>query len=369
MPNAQLCKLCRINPAIQTGSHIFNFALIRGAINMNDVLKRDKEVSFKINSSSGVETYIGRAVNVEKIEELFGRSMTSEEISQNNNPFTVDHLLCTICERKFEVIENYFMKQVHNKLKADRISLSPRNSNLSIASFPNVNEEFIRLYVYSLIWRAAEAGWTNFKIKETEKELLRKILSENLDLDKTVMMANVLPNSSLINSIPLIIHFLVTTSDYSENVVFIDTCTNPYFMVLNQFTFQLFFEPKLVRTNIHFLWGCYKFQSFNELVNFGQSLTIGVLSEEFRKHIFLKNIYKHSAANYEIDLIKKITKTHKFFFGQKPSKNTINDLKQEINDPTIPIGIRNSRDRIINIVSQKFMQIAISRSVGNNTKY
>ncbi len=255
------CKLCQKRPANQTGSHIFNSALIKGAVNAKGQTKRDKEVLHTIRPGVGVETYFGRELSLKIVEEALGREMLEQEIASNINPLTVDHLICVECERRIERIENYFMSNVYDKLEKGQFPTVSANQDLLIATCNGVDENLVRLYFYSLAWRAAEIEYGNCKFEVHEKNLLREILDENLDLDITNSANNAKKNKNFICQLPLIIKYLTTTGDSSENFIYSDKSKRPYFFLLNDISFQLFFNEKWIKSHNEFFWGICKFQN------------------------------------------------------------------------------------------------------------
>lgn len=356
----QTCKLCQKRPATQTGSHIFNSALIKGAVNAEGETKREKEISYTIRSGVGIETYFGRELSTNKIEETLGREMSEHEIATNINPYTVDHLICSDCEKRIERIENYFMSNVYNKLEKGRFSTTSADQDLLIATCDGIDENLVRLYFYSLAWRAMEVKFGNSEFEEKEKEFLRKVLDENLDLDINITDKNAKANKDAICQLPLIINYLTTTGDSSENVIYSGKSKRPYFFLLNDISFQLFFNKKWVQSHNEFFGGLFKFQKVKNLVNLGPDnpIKVGVVSERFRKDVVLSNINKYLARIETKLILNDFSEIHQKYFGDKPTEQDFRELFGEYLDDSVPMGVRYSIERKFNIFARKIVEIA-----------
>lgn len=110
------CCLCNKADATKKNSHILPHFLIKTAINKGGCNQRDYELTFSFSENEFVDTFFGRSITLDTIEEYKGRELTEEEIKKEN-PFAMDFLFCPSCEAKIGVIEDYFAQEVYQKLQ------------------------------------------------------------------------------------------------------------------------------------------------------------------------------------------------------------------------------------------------------------
>jgi len=367
-----ICGLCKTRPANQTGSHIFNHSLIRDVINVIDPKtnkvdgRRNREVAFSISPTNFVTPFLGRQVNNEMAEKLLGRPITDEEIENSkNNPYTVDFFLCTICEGRIEKVESYFMDNVHTRLRGGTCNIVQSLPDLSIATCEGINDKLVRLYIYSLIWRAGEVEYMGFKIQKGHNNLLRSILDQNLDPDLRKIVRNVEENKDKINSLPLKIFYLTTPpSKSTENVIHMGLSKEPYFFMISDICFQLFFKRKHVTNHYYWQWGLSKFKKVEELVNIDEKpMKIGVVSNDFREDV-VKNLFKHASEVIMKPGLETFSLGFQAYFGRKPSTALIKEIKDEFNDiTTAPQFEWYSLDRFMLICAQKLASLLREKGV------
>jgi hypothetical protein len=97
-----------------------------------------------------------------------------------------NHLFCTNCEKKFEIIETYFAKKtidIHNYINLkDKIDLK-FISNHQYLVCNHITPTLFKLFIYSLIWRASISNleeFNRFNIEKKIEEELRVFLDSNL---------------------------------------------------------------------------------------------------------------------------------------------------------------------------------------------
>lgn len=360
------CRLCKDNDASSIGSHIFNRELINWTLNEEgEENKTDKELAFSITPGVSVSNYFGRKTNPDKVTEVLGRDITDEELEENKTKHTYvrKYFLCVSCEGRLERIESYFMNNVYSRLKDNSFTTVELIQDLSQAVCAGVDIQLVRLYIYSLIWRAGEAKVSVFNMKYEHKEYLRNLLNDNLNTDIETTKQNAIENRGQINNLPLIISYLTTTHDPNENFIHADKSLCPYFLVIVDVSIQLFFNPVLVKLHVNYLFGMFRFQKATVIVNQGNELIkIGVISESFREEIVLKN-YGRFIAGIEFKAMEQdILKAYKEFFKETPPNKLLKHITSvallEYNDESVPIGVRYTAERRINIYLRKFAEIA-----------
>jgi hypothetical protein len=269
--------MCLKAPANQTGSHIFSWFLIRGALNRSGSLRRNNEVAFELSTEKFVQTYFGSEVPPEQIKAIKGRELSDEEIENMTNPITKDYILCSNCEKRLSVVESIVQSQYFEELRNLKVNASP----YAIHVFGK--GELLRLFVYSLAWRASIVQQDDFKLDGDHQEKLRRLLDTNLSRDKTVLDQNILTNSIVINRLPLLLTFVETIGENS-NSLFCSWTRKPYAMILNDFSFQLFFTPKHTKRITESLFGINEIIPPKKVLNMDKSqLLVGILPDQQRK--------------------------------------------------------------------------------------
>ena len=109
------CILCNQNEADQTGAHIFPTWMTASAFDKNG-RTRDYEIMYCINPSRLSMPYFGKSVQPEKISEQIGRELTDQEIQEQDNKLIVQNLWCRTCERRFKIVEDYFLENVDRRI-------------------------------------------------------------------------------------------------------------------------------------------------------------------------------------------------------------------------------------------------------------
>ena len=272
-----VCHLCLKAPANQTGSHIFSWFLIRGALNKSGSLRRNNEIAFELSTEKFVETYFGSEVLPEQIVRIKGKELSDEEIENMTNPLTRDYILCTSCEKRLSVLEGIVQNQFFDGLRSLKDTAYPYTIHVFGKG------ELLRMFVYSLAWRASIVQQDNFKLDTDQEEKLRKLLDLILSPDNTALGKNIIANGMDINRLPLLLTFSETIGENS-NFLFCSWTKKPYAMILNDFSFQLFFSPKHIRRINEPLFGTNDIIPPKEILSMNESkLLIGILPDRQRQ--------------------------------------------------------------------------------------
>ncbi len=375
--NPLKCRLCKNNDASSIGSHIFNRELINWTINSDGTSnKTDNEALFTIRPGQGTSTFFGRKIGNDKVEKILGREMTDDEIETNKTQHTYvkKYFLCVNCENRLERVERYFMNNVYTKIKEGTFTAKSIMQDLDVVTFDTVNLELARLYIYSLVWRGLESKISLCYSPKWHKEVLRNILDENLHLDINTAIQNANQNRGFINRFPMIVSYLTTTQDASENFIFIAKSNCPYFFLIGDISIQLFFKNQSVLCHQHKLFGMRLFNKHTDIVNKGNSkFKISVISEPFRKNVLLRKLACFAVESEFLETKKDILSVWQKIFNKIPSKKVVNKLAAEVlieySDDSVPIGIRYSPKRKIEIYMRKIIEIALQKIAICNIKF
>lgn len=167
-PGEIKCMLCRKNPADKPGSHMVSHMLIAKTFSYDGSKDRDKVVVDVTNLSEGYrEKYFGHHVYDDTVNKLIGRSLTDEEIEEENkkvNALTRDYVFCEDCEKRFSTIESYYAEILDGKMK----------------QYP---PEIPYLFWLSVMWRMS-VGDMGCKMERDHEEKLLKVLDKCLALKR-----------------------------------------------------------------------------------------------------------------------------------------------------------------------------------------
>lgn len=322
------CLLCKQKSADQTGSHILTYSLIKSAINQVGKNERGKELTFGISSKDFLSLYFGERVLPEKLEETLKRDVTDEDIEKNENPFTIDNIVCTECEKRFTTIENCFLNKVQNKLNDGTIAVQ---ENKKYAKHVILDEELslvTRLNFYIQIWRASVSNYEEFRLDLNTEEKLRKIIDSTLTLDIQTTIDNCIKFKLQINQFPFILTHTTTAPDESglkktENVVYIEQYKEPHFFILNDFYVQFYCNEK------HINRGEKSFFKLNDLLksrkatNLKESRLVINLLDDSERRTVLNTLYRFTATVVAKNYVKDFTNKYIMTYGTVPSVELI----------------------------------------------
>lgn len=185
------CSYCMKNKANKKNTHYLTDFVIRRCLNQDGCNIRGKGLYFDVSSNKpGMEFHFQRETSPEKIKEILGRDSTEEENHKAvENPYSVDYVFCSECEKSFTKIEEDF-KPIYDKLQKKKTFFSNRDAHI------------IRRFAYLQLWRThiCEKG---FKLNESVASDIREYL---VGKDTTKVY-------------PLVISFLETKGDYTENTL------------------------------------------------------------------------------------------------------------------------------------------------------
>lgn len=279
------CKLCKDNNASSIASHIFTHSFIKPMINPVDESRRGYGTSLKLSSSKFLEIFFERRVNNERVNEVLGRELTDEEIDNLVDHYAVKYILCTTCESKLERIENYFNENVFNDLFNLQIPREKTGNDQIVHTVEGVDNNIVRLFFYSMIWRASITTFADFKLKKKEEEKIRSLLNKclQLDIQETINCAN---NFNVeIRSYPLMLFTTKFFCDITSNLIHIDKSKVPYFLCVNEYIIIFGAKPNHIKSSINHFYG------LSEMINYSKSLNI---NEDFIKIIELPSKLWHN---------------------------------------------------------------------------
>lgn len=346
------CRLCLSNDANQTGSHIIPFFIVKSLVNDDPMDKRDKEKSFKISTSDLVSYYVGRNLSPEKIEKLLGRELTEDEIRKNASHYTRDHILCSWCEKRLQIIESEFNLKVYTKVQAAK--QNQLHEKLAFTDDLNVSAEIIRLFLFSIIWRCSVAKFLNLKLDSSIEERLRELLDTGLtdrgeDLGKVAGAI-----AEKLKVFPLAVLHESKPDDSTRNICFIHQFNRtPYCIIFNEFIVLFYNKKKSLYNPVDKCFGLENLR-FKGLVNLNEDkFKIGMLTKDqwrdYRSNV-LKHVVKIMYNRIEFLYIN----LYKHFRHVTPPRHLVHSVMREVTGGKEDIIDNYSIDRIVRIF-QKYI--------------
>jgi len=173
------CNICgKEVKQLAKGTHVFPVWILKTTFG-----ERYAEIMHRI---TGLETplpHLGREVDPKIYEDILNHNPSNDELDKIkvNNKLVIDDYWCKSCEDRITLVENYFQFNIENTL----LGKAHDSNDLSIRSFPNLNSDYVKLFIYSIVYRASLINFSNFYLEPDYDNYLRKILHESLPLHKS----------------------------------------------------------------------------------------------------------------------------------------------------------------------------------------
>ena len=161
--NTNECKLCKIEIANKKNSHIVPKFLGKELLNSNHVEQINKN----------------------------GKSKKIHSIPKE------DFIFCSICEKRFEIIETYFARffnKLRNYEKYPEDFLLQKIETQYYMICNKMNPILFKLFIYSLIWRlsiSTHSANQNFKLPDEIEDELRIFLNLNLSVSHRILLETI----------------------------------------------------------------------------------------------------------------------------------------------------------------------------------
>ncbi len=268
-----ICKICNEEEANQTGAHVFPAWMIASAFDGKG-RNRDYEIIFSINDVYTDLPYFGRSVKPDSIKENIGRELSDAETTSQSTQLIVDNIWCRKCERKLKVTEDYFLDKIDKQL-------NDFSDSKDYAIDISVNTFIIRLFMYSLIYRASIVNDLGFSLSEKVNRKLQGFLNKYLkeDLKSTIDFLDSNDDKDELRNFP--IRCLKTEPEKrpSKPVYINPTSQRPYFLIVNNYIIQFYTKESHLRSTQLPFFGITNILSRNKcIVNYKEStFKVGIL--------------------------------------------------------------------------------------------
>ena len=160
-----------------------------------------------------------------------------------------NHILCPDCEDYFSVLETYSHDTLikwKDKIKSEDFGIISFQDVFSIVEYVSSDKLILRLFIYSIFWRASISGhkmFEGFKISSNIEEDLRLSLLTFKSANKTGL-DNLLSNENLDKIFPFAVITSESFTDETSNMIFPSPREDFYRLLVDQFDFILFIKEE-----------------------------------------------------------------------------------------------------------------------------
>lgn len=346
-----LCEICNTNEANQTGAHIFPAWMIASAFDEKG-RNRDYEVIHAIRSLDNELPYFGRSIQPEKIEESIGRELTEDEAESQKNFLVIDNLWCRKCENKLKILEDYFLENV------DRNIIDFSNQKGLDVKTIKANIFLIRLFIYSLIYRASITKLMGFKLEEKIERKLKSFLNKYIqeNLPETIEFIERNTEKNELTDYP--VRCLKMETEKGKTFVHIQkTYDKPYCFIINSYIFQFYQKERHIRSTPYSFFGITDFLSqMKYYPNFKESeFQIGMMNLEHWNVVKSKFIKHHSQNKIQnFKLIYEEMFQDKF--GYKPNQFQTQKFLEILVDNNKRLGVKYTKEQILDAMNKSIMK-------------
>ncbi len=349
-PNHQLCELCQSNPASAIKSHIFSHFFLRSLINPPGQTKRGIGRSFGIGGEGGITAHVERDISRADFEELFGSVLSDVQYEElQMDQFAKANLLCSQCENKVKIVEDYFNDNVYRNV--DTVTTVDSINKIDISK-PGKDNRIIRLFFYTLLWRASVAKHTNFAFPKPIENQFRELLDSVLGSTIEETTKNAEEYQVQILSYPLIIATCKTFTNPGANQVFIDNCPNPYYYEINEYI--IWYYPDVARiVNDCDLLGLSKY-AHPSVINLNEAvgdITFVLLPEEDWM-IPINTLHERAAKKFFKEVNEKYFSTFRANKKRNPTLPEYTKFREKIVSDGIAMGIQWTKRRIDDLITK-----------------
>lgn len=282
----KLCALCKKNTANKDNTHYLTDGIIRNCLNAGGSNERERGLYFDLsNTTPYVKPNFQHETPVDKLENLYGRPVTDEEIEESKSKieYSVNKVFCVECENIFTAIETEFQEKILPMF---------RNTDLTSKSYLEITDNrLLRLFFLLQIWRSSVCDEDFKEIPQNIKEELRIIIlnNSNITVDE-------------LKKFPLSISYLETLGEpinYTENMVGFVSGSNPYIIMMNDIIIQYY---DVGNTNYYDFWGINCKNDYKNFINHNEDLfKVKIIHDADRKDFIRR--YQQSKTNISIQEI------------------------------------------------------------------
>ncbi len=324
------CRICHTKEANQTGAHIFPAWMISSAFD-EESRTRDHEIIWTIRTVNTPRPFFGRQVKPDKIVETIGRELWEDEIKNQINPVTMDHIWCRDCEKRFSMIEEYFLINVDRKTENFNFG-----ETCHILTLESVNVFLVRLFIYSVVVRADLVNFAGFKLYSKTQKRLVKFLNRYLapDLSETIKRIDQSYNKGQLLRYPFRLIKTEHIKGDTSNLIYIhDRYEKPYCFLINRYILQFYGKGN------HAIHKPTSFYGISGIISKSSNIR-NYKETSFRLCLWNRDVWRkvldrivEVQATIEFkQIVKMVVNGYRKTYGYKPSRDQVNEMLKRIFD-------------------------------------
>jgi len=344
------CSLCNRNEANQTGAHIFPAWMIASAF---DEFGRSRgyEIIYAIRPFNFKVPYFGNSVQPEKISEQIGRDLTDSEIQEQENFMITNNLWCKDCEKRFKILEDYFLENVDRKI----VDFSKCN-DIGIYELEKANPYLIRLFFYTLFFRASVSGLMSFRLHEKTLIKLRYFLNYYVkdDAISTIKFIDTSTYKDQILKYPIRCFKLESDPTESKGWVFVSNKhSKPYCFIINDYIIQFYGKGNRANFRPESFFGISSIITrMPKVRNYKENIFIIGLFNLRLSNIVIRR-YVDYMAKKEIEYFSKLFRTlFNWKFKHFPDELITKIFIKELIDNDLPKGTKYNKENFVKAMNR-----------------
>jgi len=343
------CRICNTNEANQTGAHIFPAWMIASAFDFES-RNRDFEIVFDMQLFGDKLPYFGRRVPVDKVEELIGRAITDEEGEKNSNCLTVNNIWCRDCEKRIKISEDYFLENIDRNLPG----FSQLNE-IDKFNYPRANKYLVRLFVYTLIYRAYISNKFNIYLSNKTEKKIKLFLNKYLKntLEETLETIENCSNKEQLLKFPFRL-IKVEEESPSKSFLFVHRFYDrPYLLIINDYILQFYGKGSCFHFKDEGFFGIYGLikESLN-IRNYNETIfTIGVIKVKTWKGIRTK-FYEQKGDEWIKENRCLFRKVYRLEHGIFPTEEKVKQFLIDVTNKELPLQVKYSKDKVMEAIKR-----------------
>jgi hypothetical protein len=349
------CLVCDANEANQSGAHIFPAWMVASAFDVEG-RTRDHEIIYAVQPFDSKLPYFGNSVHPDKIGEQIGRDLTDHEIHEQKNYLTVDKLWCSKCEKRFKIVEDYFLENVDRRLND-----YSKGSKSEIIELKHADNYLIRLFWYSLFVRAQISHFMGFNLYYKTYYKLKKFLNYYVkdNLQDTIQFIKSSYRKDQILKYPLRCFKGYQNESHSDGWIYVNNkYYKPYCFIINNYYVQFYGKGDRAKFKPESFFGISGIiNKISNARNYKEALFKIVLLD-----INMTNEIKKRYINY-ITAVKMeyCTIMFKSFFKWKfkhnPDNTATGIFLNELINNDLPQGIKYTKENIVDALNRTLLRI------------
>lgn len=345
------CRICEKKEANQTGAHIFPSWMLASAFDKK-ARNRHYETIFALTPLFNDLPYFGRSVLPEKdIHNLIGRDLTDEERTRQKNMFVLDNYWCRECEGKIKIVEDYFLENIERK------SLNfNSNEQITLKEFENVNIYIVRLFLYTLIFRAHLASLFGFQLNKKSYSKIKKFITQYLKSNLNDTLNNIIAseNKNQLLKYPIRCIKAEHKEGETDNFVFTEKRHyKPYCLIINRYIIQFYGKGNQAKFSNKTCFGlCTLIGNSVDIRNYKEDIfKLGLINLELWRKI-KKNLINYYVDYWMNNFILMYKHLYKKKFHVDPEREQIGRFLNELLNNDIELGIKFTKNKVLEAINR-----------------